>query len=425
VFELLILELDLAENDDDSVEIIQLELEDALITNAKIYKKIILAGRGLSATVIPILKKYSQKYSIDANNILYFGRTPYSQDEIETIYALVSIRENTKGFECLSLKNGTKYSWGVNVAHSISQQIRRELHNIARISINGDAIDVRAAINQATEFFNGTPGNLLRAALNNTVDTIKKLVELEIYFFCGNETRTLGNVASASYFAELTSINLSSLEAEYNKIALNNLNLTALNERLEYIRAGIALSNSFHKNFMDKEMPRLFLWFSTYFLKLAQSHANKLQYTAGLALTLRALEVYCQGVLIREGEGSFDNKGDFLINEKKSSGFADAWRAALLHLLCEDESLINLVWRAIEVRNKSIFGHGVIHTQLDTFNQLYAAITKTIKNYEVNHAPEPKLWAPLRKRINSNVFQDIDRSIASKTLLLLGIHPNG
>lgn len=423
--ELLILELNLADNDDDSVALVRLELEDVINTNSRRLSKIALAGYGSSDTVIPILNEYSHKYSIELRNILYFGRTPYSPDEIETIYALVSLREGTKGFECLSLINGTKYSWGIDVPHSIGLQIRRQLQNIAQVSISGDVTDVRTAITQAIELFSLAPSELLKAALKNATELVKKLVELETYFSCGNEARTLGTVASSKYYTELKSNNLAVLEAGYAHKDLASLQLPALTHRLEFIKAGIALSKSFDKCVTDKEMPRLFLWYSIYFLKLAQSYANRLQYTAALSLTMRALEIYCQGMLIKMGDGKFDGNGDFFICGKRSSGFADTWNAAQEHRLCVEEDLTSLIWRAIEVRNRSIFGHGVTHSNLKIFTDLNGAVIKVIRDYETKHAPKPVLWGPLRQQVNSNVFQEIDRSIASKVLMLIGIYLNG
>lgn len=420
---LLILELDLTENDSDSVELIRLELDDVIKANYGGAKKLILSCFGSKQTVLPLLNEYLQKCSMGRQDILYFGITPYSQDEITTTYGLVSIREGAKGFECHALKTGAKYSWGIGMPYNVGLQIFRQLKNISRLSIEGDSIDIRTAINQAIEVISEAPSELLRAALKSAIDQAKKLIELEINFFCGNETRTLGAVASASYLQELISNNLSVIETGYSSKDLVGLKLPALQFRLDFIRAGIELRRTFHKSVASQEMPRLFLWFSTYFLKLAQFYANRLQYPAALGLSMRALEVYCQGVLIKEGDGDFDSNGKFLINGKKSSGFADAWGAVQNHRFCEDETLATLIWRAIEIRNGSIFGHGVTHSNSDLLEQLNAAITKVIKNYELKHAPLPVLWDPLRKQINSNIFQEIDRSIASQALNLLSVIP--
>lgn len=429
--ELLIIELNLSDDEDDELtELYCLQLEEKLnkllLLEKPNRKHCILAAFGPNDRLAPILNKTSQEFSIQKDQILLFGKSPYKREEIETVYSLVSVKVGEISFECISLPESQreKRTIGMLPAYCISHILWNEMAHIANASIEGDPINVQAALSKASRVFLGASSKLISASLDKAIEPIRKLVDLEIAFFCGQETRSIGNFLWDSSLKDISSNPLFNLVTDYSQSELSKLGLPDLEARIEFIQTGITLRSSLNQSLSATQMPRLFLWFSSYFLRLALIFSSRIQYSASAALTMRALEVYCQGLLIGDETGFFDHKGDFLINGKRAQGIGALWGSALnVSGFCPDESTKNEIWHAIELRNKSIFGHGVMHPNKAMFEQIFSSVKKVIKSYEDKHVPSPKLWDPLMAKVHANVFRGIDKTIASRALILLQLYP--
>lgn len=429
--ELLIIEARLEDYDD--IELTGLFLDDLKIKLSEVLsaekperKHIILAAFGSHEALLPVIEDARNEFSLQAHEVLLFGKSPYSSDEIEATYSLECIKAGADRYERAVISEGAREQTilGTSPIHCISHAIWSEMDNVARAAKEGDPIRLHEAVVRARNVFFKIPGDALKAALIRSLEGLYETLALEIAFFYGEETRSIGSYLSDSYLKDLESNPIFNLETRYS-VEKKTLALDTLETRIDFIKAGIDLRKDFRKHLNSRTTPGLFVWFSSYLLRLALLSCSKQQYSTGISLAMRALEAYCQAILIENGGGEFsDDEKHFLVKGKKTKGLGDLWSASLeIKDFAVDEPISKGIWHSIELRNKSVLGHGVMHPSKAMFDHAYGTVKKIIKNYEEVRAPRANLWPFLLEKAFTNVFTNLERQIASKALSLLHFYP--
>lgn len=418
---LLFIELAIVDEDEDTFELSILELEDAFKKSDTDGEYVILTVLGSRSSADRLLKRLPKEKTLQ-RRVLFLGKTPYTETEIEILYVLVSVSlgYDSYTFQRLFAADIQERSAQSPSSHCFSHLIWRELRNIHIASASGDADNVNTALSKAREVFQLASSELFQAALLKASEAAQRVINLEMNFVSAQETETLGCILKASYLHDLTNNVLFGLKSAFSDKTIREMELPNVDTRLDFISAGIELRGDLKKCITVGGFPRIFLWFAVYLLRLASIFAVRKQYFVALSMSMRAFEIYCQSVLFRENRGSFDGQDNFVIDGKKSQGLGELWGiCANVKGFCDDESLAKQIWWAIELRNKSLLGHGVIHPNESMFQQISSAVSKIIKNFEIGHAPPPQLWDPLRGQVNVNIFEKLERSIAANALMRL------
>jgi len=411
----------------DDYEIIDLFLGDFLSDTFQVCESDYLSIIGDESDYSRIKKLALQQYNIQIKNILFLGKTPYTRDERNLIYYFYSLSIEIDEFHLfIGIADDSeliKFTY-----EEIQKNIGGNLSNVAyylnKISNSGPIKDLLSVHNDLLVFKKNIEENypnLISSCIKIGLVQFINLIDLEIKFYLGNESRSYGQVTSILEKINFNRLIYANEIAEYKSIStqLTNVDKDNILKRIEYLEVCNAYSEFNPHNIDDSELFWLFIWWSSYFLICANFYKRANQFSAGVSMCIRALELFCKAILLDKGNAYYDGNGKFCCNGKRFNGVGPLWNEVLLYLPSANAN--SNIWTSIEVRNKSVFGHGITHMNEDLYDFVYSSISTLIKDNEDCRSGREVNWDEIHSRGRVNMFNGIVKSISTLMISSMGI----
>ncbi|WP_157652671.1 hypothetical protein [Burkholderia ubonensis] len=294
----------------------------------------------------------------------------------------------------------------------IAQEFWRELKDIDDL-IDFDLESIGEFVYRIKKFidrFSGQFSSNLRAGLAN----FSNILSCEKTLYRSIDGRRRSDLLSSGQRADYVEMEL--LKSPFNqfsnleKVTGSSALLSVIRQRLEFLRHGRTVAREVLHDIQCSMEPRIFPFLSILMLRGAERYAIAMPEVA-LVLAVRALELYCVGILVADGfsiakDGRLSKGGNCL------SGAGAVW--AVARQAVEKERRIELdairkqklqIWLDIswevdcilDTRNQSIFGHGIIRTSQLIAEDAIAVVMKLINAREGSRAATVSEYQSLRK----------------------------
>ncbi len=391
--------------DEDTSEIIDLVLEEEINNYQKENKDIFLSITGSNECCKRVIGLANDK-GIDSDNIIYFGKTKLNSNELDLIYMFFAFSKDFDTYTKVILSDNSRiiFDNSTSLTKSIGN-IWLRLEHIQKSSTNGELFSLKKELNEFKNIIKKDYTVAISSAVSKSITLIQNIVDLEVKFFTGFYKQDYMHIISQSESKDLLSFDMSDILMRYKTLNKSLCNYSiSLSCRIEYISALEHFKKLFLKSIEDKTLPLLMIWFASYFILCSVFHKRNSNYSAGLAMAVRALELYCKAILVSKGCGDYDGRGKF-IQEVDDKGFLNKWVPVngvgplwkSVEVYVKENDCTKSIWNSIKLRNKSVFGHGVAHIDEDSFNYAYSNISSIIKNSAECNADNSKLWDGLQK----------------------------
>jgi hypothetical protein len=414
---MLVLEIDFGP-DTETNDVLLLYTQDQLDKKIESPTKTFLSISGPYEWLRKLLHHVAS-HPIPISNVLYFGKVFNSVDFKLSVYAMLAVSAESWKFQLLQIASGTIITrhLGSNCWDSCDATLQF-FYRLQQACVQGDFAQVYFAVESVKEISEKMYPTLA-AAFDKALSHAYKLVELERILANGIETQDLKSVLARSYLKDLSRSFGKSL---IGYSSLINYTSPQTKNRIEFVRAASQLSQDLLRSLANSDMPRLLTLFSAYFLYLSKLHGQRREYSVAVSYIMRAIESYCQGILLFVGIADFDNRGNLTLYGKKSKGFAEVIQIAEQEMnlaLCASSRL----WPFLELRNKSTCGHGISYPSKQMFNDAYAAARDVISKHERSYTPSPFVFLQLLNYVETNAFKGLEVSVAKQVLELLALRP--
>jgi len=287
-------------------------------------------------------------------------------------------------------------------------------------------MNVRSAIDASKSICLHIINQNIKSALLKSFALISNLISAEEDFLFGNEIRSLAsfsldskNLIKINNIDELVNLNYTQLTSAFTSVKANispigTYDTSSIDARVSFLSSAIAFSRILNREISSNSLPKMFVWLSVYCLNLSIVYKRRYELTTALLLVIRALESYCQGLLIFANEASFDNFGRFFIGGRQTSGVGDIWDCACNKITAITSAGIDQtkIKNIVRLRNASLLGHGSIHCNVTMYNDAFTTIKNTIETIDNSYAPPPKQFTGLMNYYNSSVFGNLDKLVA-------------
>lgn len=254
----------------------------------------------------------------------------------------------------------------------------------------------------------------LSANLNQIAVIMRNIVDVEQEYIFGNDVNNLKDILLQSPKNQFEKNNLLNLATKYSYIHDNYKHyLPQISIRLEQLNLILQLSNDVA---IGKHETDLMYWFSAYFLMLATYYKKNCQYYSGILFIIRALECALQGTCFKHGKGCFGRYGKFELNGCPCTGVGELNRFVSGNYLLSSEQILHCVEDVIDIRNKSVIGHGFSYLNEVSYDHCYKKIRSYIDCLASKTFSNANHWKILSAYSQSNILKELGVVIGKSML---------
>jgi len=409
----------------DDVETVDFFLKEILTENSKLGQAYCFSIIGNESDYQHIKCLDFQQYDIEVKGFLFLGKTPYTLDEKLLIYYFYTLSMGSDRFKLateisndLKIKNVGEPQECTNDNLSV---VIKHLNNIKLSGSKGSLFLIRDDLLHLKLFFEKTYPNIISSCIRSGIVHFINLVDLEIKFHLGSENRSRGLITSTSEIDDFNRFGYRNEIKEYRNILMhfNKADDSNIRKKIDYLKVCSSYSSFNTHDININKLFWLLIWWSSYFLICANYFKKNEQFSTGVSMCVRALELFCKAILLYEGRGNYDGRGRFSCNGKTFSGVGPLWKETLYYLP-SNEDYAN-IWNSIELRNKSVCGHGIIQMNEELYDFVYRSISTVIKNNKQCASGVSINWDTLFKLGRVNLFSGIVESISKSMISSMGI----
>lgn len=410
---------------------------------ASVYNEGVLAE--LSESTIKIIlatgpRSYVYKLNSEiidnANYILYYLGETYHPQYIGLVVVLLIVEHNSEDVLFVNIDRGERYT----ISDLFADDLFLNLFwmQIKSLKTEGQPQSLKTVANSIRMALSFAESSDVVGALSKAVSLVNNLIDIEDGYWLGNETRGLhafiysNNLIRINSLSEIVNYDFSYFMQAYTSlkerlIQIGYASLEAVSDRISYQDIAVQCSIQVNAELSQRTLPKIFVWLSTYCLMLALQFKKRKSYVVSVNFCVRALELYCQGLLVYANLANFDTYGRFIVNGCSTSGAGEIWKQTYSNMSGFISSGIdkNKVTNIIYLRNGDLLGHGVVQCNELMFNEAFSTIKKCISDLDRIYAPTPKLFDGLISMHRHNILKSLDMILARCVLYELALQKVG
>ena len=354
---------------------------------------------------------------------LMLGTMIYGVDEVRLIYHLLAIVRKKPNLVLWPLIKNEEVSIADNDYYTSNafKVISGNLALVTKASSTYEIVEFGYLIGYLRDALKSLPTSILKSALVKATVNAITLLNSEKAFLFGNEARTISAAISANYYNEFVNSTIYDISALYGSAIKAQSVVTPelrdeIQKRISYLNYGRVYSSKFRSENNITSRPGAMVWFSLYFIILADHYNSRNKFTAAIALCIRSLELYCQSVLIFIRKGELGTDGNFRLFVSSKTGVMEYWSqisSFVPTLTTEHKSNIT---NSILFRNKSIFAHGIHHASHDISKKIFDDLVEVYTVVEKYVNPSNNYWEGLSKYMKVNLCKHLGQNVAANTL---------
>lgn len=367
--------------------------------------------------------------------VFYLGKVINKNYDEHLISILKAVEFESDDVLVFDIDTGADFLLSNVIGGSALAQIWTQLKSIKSASKSQSLSDVKLAVSCSNVIISEIVNKDIQSALAKSLSLANLLLCVEHEFTFGKEIRTLSsfpldkeNLVKINNIDEVINFDYSFFFSTYTALkskitSFGKCDISAIDGRISFLDSALIFSKSLANEIGKNAFPKMFVWLSVYCLNLSLVYKRRGEYTAGFSLTLRALEFYCQGLLIFANEASFDTYGRFFVGSKKPSGAGEIWDCACAKISVITTSGIDKakIKNFARLRNSSLFGHGSMQCNEDMYDDAFSTIKLAIEAIDKAYAPPPEQFVGLMNYCK-NLFTDLDKLVIASVFHELALY---
>lgn len=366
-----------------------------------------------------------KNWNLDRNAIFFFGQSPIDRESQDILYVLEAVRVGSMRYLYYCVNSGAEHKRQLD-GFPLDSKANKLWYFLSSLQCAADKPNLQqfgGYLRRLRDLSMDIDAPLFSAALRKSIAVLLNAVDIEIALFQGGGVMSHRTSSRNGHFDLLCDNPIVDIKKSFDslKAGLGDINWVRLNERIEYLEAGRLLSDRLRNDVERGRFPWAFVWYASYFVSSSLFYKRHEAYSAAITLLMRALECFLEAVLIFRGRAEYDVRQRLTINGERVSGIGSVWTEAsgILRDSLNDRQ-VQAVWEAIEFRNKLVFGHGPMHGNEESFNEIYTAVTDLIGSTRDISVDPSNLWPMFNKMGRTNVVRDAEKLLCSLSLIHLG-----
>lgn len=424
---MVVLELDYCD-DPEINEVIDSDLIEGFDNNTYQAESCLIVIIGSSLDKERISSILDQR--VEKNRIWFLGKSSLSDQNKSVRYIFFAILKNEQYIKICNIAGGTTSEKTPQLTSDFAELLWALLNDAKNYALEIDSVKVQLVLQQIKQISEKNFDPLLRAALNKALSEFSNLIDIDKKYYIGNETRSTSTLLQSEFLNELCYMSICNLSKDYVR-AQNSVTgqipslIDSLKKRIDYLKVGKDLAQRIPQDQNNNYLSQLIFWYVGYFCSLVKFHEKRCEYSTALSLAVRVLELTCQSILLDENEADFNHQGKFFLTNTGEipQGVMPLWKASKGTL--NSSTYANYqqdIEDLIRLRNRTLFGHGVTHSNSLFIANNYISLLNFIENYFSSKKASVKLWRNLHASASVNVISEVNLAISQRTLENLALH---